>query len=177
LPITVPKGTPELPTLEQGQDAVVEAVRGGFAAAFDMLAPAAGLDLDQGMTGERVAKLIFPKQAIVSLDTVLGEQVSVLGHLIDAEYDNPKRRKRKRLLIKNLGRRLANGGVRLAKPFRRRSTLPVPDMLLDRDTETMERCHREDAEALLGLLPGIQNGNLPPISEGLHYCRAMDTLL
>jgi hypothetical protein len=81
------------------------------------------------------------------------------------------------LAIKNLGRRLAKGGLRLAKPFRRQSVSPVPDMLLDTDTETLERCHREDAEALLGLLPGIQNGNLPPISEGLHYCRAMETLL
>ncbi len=177
LPVTVPKGTPELPTLEQRQEAVVEAVRGGFAAAFDLLAPAAGLDLESGMTGERVAKLVFPTQAIDSVDFVLQEQVSVRGHSIDALYDEPKRRRRKRLAIKNLGRRLAKGGLRLAKPFRRQSVSPVPDMLLDTDTETLERCHREDAEALLGLLPGIQNGNLPPISEGLHYCRAMETLL
>jgi len=172
LPITVPKGTPELSTLEQGQDEVLEAVRGGFAAAFDLLAPAAGLELESGMTGERVAKLVFPKQAIESLDSILGQQVSVPGHLIEASAKEPpsRRLKRKRLAIKNLGRRLA-------KPFRRKSEPPMPDLLLDSATESSERCHREDAQALLGLLPGIQNGNLPPISEGLHYCRAIDTLL
>lgn len=173
LPITVPKGTPELPTLEQGQDQVLEAVRGGFAVAFDLLAPAAGLELEEGMTGERVAKLVFPKQDIQSVEDILGEQVSVQGSSIDST--GYRRRKRKRLAIKNLGRRLAT-------PFRRRrrrSTVPViPDPLLAVDTPlNQERCHRQDAQALLGLLPGIQNGGLPPISEGLHYCRAIDTLL
>ena len=151
---------------------MLEAVRGGFAVAFDLLAPAIGLEIEPGMTGERVAKLIFPKQAIDSVDGILGEQVSVRGHSIEATAgeSSSQRRKRKRLAIKNLGRRLA-------KPFRRKIESPVPDLLLDSTTESEERCHREDAQALLGLLPGIQNGNLPPISQGLHYCRAIDTLL
>lgn len=178
LPITVPKGTPELSTLEQGQDQVLEAVRGGFAVAFDLLAPAAGLELDKGMTGERVAKLIFPKQDVMgSIDGVLGEQVSVRGHSIDGDA-SLRTRKRKRLAIKNLGRRIS-------KPFRlrrrRRRESSISELLLDgasSDMETQEeRCHRQDAQALLGMLPGIQNGNLPPISDGLRFCQAIDTLL
>ena len=171
LPVTVPMGTPELPTLEQGQNEVLEAVRGGFAAAFDILAPAIGLNLGAGMTGERVARLVFPKRAIESLDAILGEQVSVRGHAIGTGelQQKPERTKVKRRVIGNLGRCLA-------RPFRR-SESAVPDMRLESDTESLERCHREDAQALLALLPGIQNGNLPPISQGLHYCRAIDTLL
>jgi predicted patatin/cPLA2 family phospholipase len=44
LPIKVPMGTPELENLEQDEDIVLEAVRGGFAVAFDMLAPIVGLE-------------------------------------------------------------------------------------------------------------------------------------
>jgi len=60
LPLKVPVGTPELATLEQEQTVVVEAVRGGFAAAFDLLAPVVGLKTDESLTGSNVAELVFP---------------------------------------------------------------------------------------------------------------------
>jgi hypothetical protein len=174
LPIIVPTGTPELSTLEQGQDAVLEAVRGGFAVAFDMLAPAAGLNLEKGMTGERVAQLVFPKQANQSLAASLGEQVSVRGHFIGSTSVeelkvNPRRTNRKRLALRNWGRRMS-------KPFRK-EVISVPNMIMDDQVlvEEGERCHQRDAHDLLNLLPGIQNGNLPPLADGLHYCRALDT--
>jgi predicted patatin/cPLA2 family phospholipase len=71
-PLTVPHGTPELPTLEQNPSKVLEAVRGGFAAAFDLLAPAIGITTIDGKTA---AELTFPelgtdpegKQAHISL--------------------------------------------------------------------------------------------------------------
>lgn len=59
-PLKVPATTPELPTLEQDKDAVLEAVQAGFAAAFDVLAPVVGLDT--GLTGMEVSKLVFPKK-------------------------------------------------------------------------------------------------------------------
>lgn len=59
LPIAVPSGTPELATLEKDPEKVLEAVRQGFAAAFDTLAPALGLELDV-LTGTRAAELVFP---------------------------------------------------------------------------------------------------------------------
>ncbi|KAL3934444.1 MAG: hypothetical protein SGBAC_009847 [Bacillariaceae sp.] len=58
LPLKVGKGMPELSTGEQDREAVLGAVRAGFAAAFDMLAPIAGVDL--GLTGDEVSHLIFP---------------------------------------------------------------------------------------------------------------------
>lgn len=59
-PLKVPETTPELAPLEQDKDAVLKAVQGGFAAAFDILAPVVGLDLE--MTGMEVSQLVFPKK-------------------------------------------------------------------------------------------------------------------
>lgn len=81
MPLKVPVGTPELPTLEQNRDAVLEAVRGGFAAAFDVLAPAIGLRFDRSLTGMEVAKAVFPKASRFG-DSVLSEQVRVEGDKI-----------------------------------------------------------------------------------------------
>jgi hypothetical protein len=175
LPIVVPTGTPELSTLEQGQDAVLEAVRGGFAVAFDMLAPVAGLTLQKGMTGERVAQLVFPnRQANQSVAASLGEQVSVRGHFIGSAHgeklnEEPSTTNRKRLAIRKLG-------WHLSKPFRKKA-ISVPDRMMDDQVlvEDGGRCHQRDAHDLLSILPGIQNGNLPPLADGLHYCRALDT--
>lgn len=56
-PFAVPHGTPELATLEQDPQLILDAVRGGFAAAFDLLAPAIGIS---GIDGKRAAALVFP---------------------------------------------------------------------------------------------------------------------
>mmetsp|Transcript_3886 Transcript_3886/g.7769 ORF Transcript_3886/g.7769 Transcript_3886/m.7769 type:complete len:677 (-) Transcript_3886:701-2731(-) len=57
LPIKAVAGTEELATLEQGRAPVVEAVRSGFAAVYDIFAPALSLDIGRG---EDIAKIIFP---------------------------------------------------------------------------------------------------------------------
>jgi len=62
LPIQVPPGTPELATMEQDRDTVLEAVRTGFATAFDLLAPAAGLELGGALDGRKVAEIAFPDE-------------------------------------------------------------------------------------------------------------------
>jgi len=56
-PVQVPPEEAELGTLEQDKDAVLQAVRGGFSAAFDILAPIVGL---QGISGQEASKLVFP---------------------------------------------------------------------------------------------------------------------
>jgi hypothetical protein len=93
LPIKVPLGTPELPPLENNKDAVLEAVRGGFSAAFDILAPIVGLDMD--MTGEQAAELVFPDddETVPSCKkTLLRTKLYVPGHVI-AEASRPMVRK------------------------------------------------------------------------------------
>lgn len=68
LPLKVPEGTPEISTVEQDRKAVLQAVRSGYAAAFDLLAPIVGVDL--GLTGDEVSHLIFPTMpARVHYDT------------------------------------------------------------------------------------------------------------
>ena len=62
LPIVTPQEAPELHTLEQDKDEVIQAVRNGYAAAFDMLAPIVGVTLDSKMNGKRMAELMFPTQ-------------------------------------------------------------------------------------------------------------------
>jgi hypothetical protein len=57
LPIQVPPEQKELWTLEQDKDAVLEAVRGGFSAAFDILAPIVGV---KDISGADASKLVFP---------------------------------------------------------------------------------------------------------------------
>lgn len=82
LPIKVPIGTKELPTLEQERDAVGTAVREGFAAAFDLLAPAIGLQLADGLTGADVANLVFPVDLPIDEQHVLEHQLRVKGETI-----------------------------------------------------------------------------------------------
>jgi hypothetical protein len=90
LPIKVSKGTPELPTLETDKDAVLAAVRGGFSAAFDLLAPAIGLEL--GLTGEQAAKLVFPNDSESSApgvdlsQQILQTKVRVTGDAIGDDW-------------------------------------------------------------------------------------------
>ena len=57
LPVQVPPEQAELGTLEQDKDAVLEAVRGGFSAAFDILAPIVGLE---DISGNDASRLVFP---------------------------------------------------------------------------------------------------------------------
>lgn len=57
LPIQVPPEQKELGTLEQDKDAVLGAVRGGFSAAFDILAPIVGV---KDISGADASKLVFP---------------------------------------------------------------------------------------------------------------------
>ncbi|CAB9496200.1 Patatin-like phospholipase [Seminavis robusta] len=87
LPLKVPFGTPELKTLEQEKDTVREAVKGGFAAAFDLLAPAIGLNTHHHLTGAEVAALIFPKKAGMLDEIILREKLRIDGvHIEHREH-------------------------------------------------------------------------------------------
>ena len=68
LPVAVPRNTPELPTLENDPVRVLEAVRQGFAAAYNVFAPALGLD-NPGMDGMATARELFPDELLQSSTT------------------------------------------------------------------------------------------------------------
>jgi hypothetical protein len=95
---------------------VLQAVRDGYAVAFDLLAPIAGLDLESlNMTGGRVAELVFPDQnGLGATDVVLGSQILVKGEEIT------QNQKRKRIGIPEWLMRRKGGSTlrKLANLFR-----------------------------------------------------------
>jgi len=179
LPITLPFGTPELPTLSQDKQEVLKAVRHGYAAAFDILAPIAGLPFDSTtIPGERVAELLFPdgeddvdvlnkpvkvKPSYISRDKVSGERI---------EDEDSKRLSFAAWVIgKREERRLAQQKIAshpdgaLARTVERRSSLfHESDQYVRDDSNTLEWL---ETEALLAALPGFRGGRLEHIAESL----------
>lgn len=163
LPITVPRGTKELPTLEQGKDEVLEAVRGGFAAAFDLLAPAVGLNL--GVSGLRVAELVFPKMEFPEAE-ILAQPCIIHGMPIDAPAPAPIDPKPKNANV--LSGVFDEVAMYIKK--RRYAQEPAPQPLRSRKVDGT--CHRQDAHILLMELPGIQSGRNEALADGLRFTRA-----
>jgi hypothetical protein len=77
LPLKVPLGTTELATLEQDRTTVIQAIREGFAAAFDLFAPAIGVQIPGNLSGMQIAEIVFPNSMLD--DQVLERQVRVRG--------------------------------------------------------------------------------------------------
>mmetsp|Transcript_4507 Transcript_4507/g.6465 ORF Transcript_4507/g.6465 Transcript_4507/m.6465 type:complete len:172 (+) Transcript_4507:616-1131(+) len=164
----VPKGTKEMSTLEQGQREVVMAVRSGFAAAYDLLAPAIGVDQGINMTGARVAELVFPYTNETN-QVVHEEQHKV--H--DNATHTKETKKRKRDTIRRVTRRIKNSKL-LSKKGKDDIEINVTSSRsgLVSINSTLSYIHdQRDAVALLSLLPGIQSGQIPNLSEGLHFVR------
>jgi len=147
LPVQVPPTTPELGSLEQDKDAVLEAVRGGYSAAFDLLAPIVGLRPELlDVSGCEVAKLVFPDfgseqkdELVPNLDNILLQtKVHVPGDpLLDGSNDDD---------------------TRLSTPMsaaRKPSSNQNPDTTL--------------SHTLLSALPGFQGGRLHHLSKGLRH--------
>ncbi|KAL3926618.1 MAG: hypothetical protein SGBAC_013403 [Bacillariaceae sp.] len=176
LPMKVHSSIPELATLEQDKDAVLEAVRSGFAAAFDILAPVVGLDLD--LSGAEVSKFVFPRKsedvqaaAISEEDLelederILNTQLVVPGAAIpsfvrvstdtqDLESINIPRRRGKRQRIRSMVLRIVK--------WKRKNKQPAPSVgwsdldlaQLDEPASTASSSS-EMAETLLKSLPGL----------------------
>jgi len=156
LPLKVPLGTPELSPLEQGREEVLEAVRGGYAAAFDLLAPALGLELHSDFTGDAVAKLVFPDACIYD-GSVLEGQLRINGDSIDGSIISDPARRRKRDAIA----RVVKFVLRRKNPNHSSSeqvTVSLPS---------------DHSDVLLSLLPGFKSGNLAHLAEGLRRARTM----
>jgi hypothetical protein len=168
LPLKVPKGTPELSTLEQDKDEVLAAVRSGFSAAFDLLAPAIGLKFD--LTGDQAAQLVFPKVEGGARDGSehLQTKVRVPGETIptgsssstvnDASASWSSSTEDSPLALRP---RKLNGVHQVSRAF------------VVRKPELPEFGH---AETLLASLPGFKQGRLGHLAKGLWYSSAGEKL-
>jgi predicted acylesterase/phospholipase RssA len=162
LPLKVPLGTPELSTLEQDRDEVLKAVRGGFAAAFDLLAPAIELELGGNITGEDVAKLIFPEGSMHDETEILEKQISLEGDEIQVPIygadEKPERRRRSRKL---------DVVIRIVNRLRRRkgNSYEVTPPLLNTEADVPD----DLVQQLLSVLPGLQGGKMK------HFARSLET--
>ncbi len=142
LPLSVPAGTPELSTLSVDTMEVLTAVKGGFAVAFDLLAPCTGIELDSHLNGERVAELLFAANGTKSTKDILRDPVSVAGDLIKDQHDQD-----------TMSAMISNNEV------------------LVKMTETSNEtpCAIKDSVNLLGILPGFQNGKMVSLAGELQY--------
>lgn len=203
LPITLPIGTPELPTLSQDREEVLKAVRHGYgklhssmlqnfqyrtfdsfsnrlnnnaAAAFDMLAPIAGLPFDsKTVPGEKVAEILFPGGDDDIAD-VLKKPVKIKPSYIGADIEVIKElKKRERFAAWVRGKREAKRKAQeevashpqgaLAKMIERRSSgYHESDQYVRDASNTLEWL---ETEALLAALPGFRKGKLDHIAETL----------
>jgi predicted patatin/cPLA2 family phospholipase len=168
LPLKVPVGTPELPPLENRRDEVLEAVRGGYAAAFDLLAPAIGLELSADLTGEQVAKLVFPDANNKKNDgtSLLEFRVQVDGDGIGTIRETTPNRRRKRDAVGRVVKFILRTNRKKA------GLLPQPR----RENEPSTNDSDDDGDSsdiLLSMLPGFQAGKMSHLAEGLRSTRTM----
>jgi hypothetical protein len=168
LPVICKANTPELPALTQEKEEVVSAVRDGYIAAFDMLAPfAQGLKFDpKTVDTRRIAELVFPITDDGDED-VLGTQVQVKGEIIEEYEQDERRRKRFANWIaqKRRQRKKSNSKI-LRNPFRR-AVVEAEREDPARVGGTEDELDWLEAEALLAALPGFQSGKLTHLAGGL----------
>ena len=172
LPIAVPEGTPELKTLEQSEEEVLYAVRSGFAAAYNILAPALGLEIE-GLDGKRVAELVFRKITQTSLHQpkkIEGEPVAQDHyHHLETRKHEKRQRRFKRFL------RAEECAVSDEAPTD--DTICRKVISLNSHKMPSEPCPKRDARTLLALLPGLQSGRLAPLAEGLKHHKNAEKLM
>lgn len=170
LPVVLPAGTPELPNLTQEKDEVLSAVRNGYAAAFDMLAPVAGLEFDPStVDSKRVAELLFPKRDDEDM-YVLGNPIQVKGEVIEKKYEQEQQKEKSRFIawIREKRNKRKQQNKALQNPIR---SIAVKVEEEFPDTKQYVRDDSLDwleAEALLAALPGFQQGRLSHLSVGLR---------
>ncbi len=171
LPINLPFGSPELPTLCQDKDEVIRAVRDGYAAAFDILAPIAGLPFDsKTLTGEKVAKILFPDgdDDISVLDRPVRIRSSYIGmgdeeekRLSFASWITKKREARRKAKDEIASH---PNGILARRMQRKTSLFHETDQYVRDGSDTLEYI---ETEALLAALPGFRGGRLNHIADNL----------
>lgn len=171
LPITLPFGTPELPALCQDKDDVLMAVRNGYAAAFDVLAPIAGLPFDsKTISGEKVAKILFPDGD--DDVAILNKPVKIKPSYIGEGEEETKRRSfaawvtRKREAKRQNKYEIAShpDGILARRVKLKSSSFHETDQYVRDGSNTLEYI---ETEALLAALPGFRGGRLDHIADSL----------
>lgn len=139
LPVQVPASKQELGTLEQGRSAVLEAVRSGYSAAFDQLAPLVG-GLE-AISGDEAAELIFP-DILLTEDSLESPEVDS-----DTKIDS-------RWLLDN----------KLQVPGE-----PIQGEAFGGEfyEDLIDRCF--ESKKLFDQLPGFQHGHFAHLSKGIRY--------
>ena len=153
--------------LPQDKDEVLKSVRIGYAAAFDVLAPLAGLPFDsRTISGQRVAEVLFPSTDDAD---VLEQSVRVASSYIDDEEASKRRSfaawiMRKRQAKKRDQDQIDSdpSGLRSLSFRRRTASFVESDQYLRDDMNTLEYI---ETEALLAALPGFSGGRLDHIAE------------
>ena len=170
LPITLPFGSPELPTLCQGKDEVIRAVRDGYAAAFDVLAPIAGLPFDcKTISGEKVAKILFPDgdddisvlKPVKIKSSYIGEGDEEAKRISFAAWITTKREARRKSKDEIVSH---PDGILARRVQRRTSLFHETDQYVRDGSDTLEYI---ETEALLAALPGFRGGRLDHIADNL----------
>lgn len=156
MPLRVPRGHKELPTLEQGKDAVLEAVRGGFATAFDSLSSIVGLDHIAGMDA---ARLVFPDDEESDDAAILGSVMQVPGE----EIPEPALQQMTAASSEN---HFVDNYMNDPFDFARvvQNSFPRSKGLVDELIADEDLSHH----TLLAILPGFQGGRFGHLSRGLR---------
>ena len=171
LPITLPFGTPELPTLSQDKEEVIKGLRNGYAAAYDILAPIADIPFDsKTIPGHKVAQILFPDGD--DDVAILNKPVKIKSSYIGEGEEEAKRRSFAAWITrKRDARRKRKNEVEshpnglLARQLQRRTESFVEtDQYVRDDGNTLEYI---ETEALLAALPGFSGGRLDHIAENL----------
>jgi len=151
LPVSVPPGTPELSVLSVETDEVLEAVQKGFAAAFDLLAPITGIQLDSHLNGQRVAELIFSADATITKDGILENPVAISGDPIVADD-----------ISDNVRDHEVNTNSYPPRDFFNHTF----DLNFSSDYDFP--CPKQDSASLMTTLPGFSDGKMGSLSRGLY---------
>jgi len=177
-PVVLPQGATELSTVSTDHGEVLNAVRSGFATAFELLAPAAGFDLnsfsnsvtsDNKTVAQQIAEMVFPDNSPHELDpeVVLQLQLEVKGEAIpEKELKRDLKRFRQWMQRRSQGMSQNKRIMKLAGltsgVFRRRHQNRM--VLYGESAIIMDL----DQRALLKHLPGFKEGKLSHLSKNLR---------
>eukprot|EP00584_Thalassiosira_punctigera_P007455 CAMPEP_0172541112 /NCGR_PEP_ID=MMETSP1067-20121228/11977_1 /TAXON_ID=265564 ORGANISM="Thalassiosira punctigera, Strain Tpunct2005C2" /NCGR_SAMPLE_ID=MMETSP1067 /ASSEMBLY_ACC=CAM_ASM_000444 /LENGTH=962 /DNA_ID=CAMNT_0013327089 /DNA_START=189 /DNA_END=3077 /DNA_ORIENTATION=+ len=182
LPVAVPADVPELSTLSSDRDDILAAMRSGFAAAYDALAPVVGLEAGGGggpdsLDGTRVAELVFPDvdaphESVLEKQLLAGEKLGGRAGVAAAEEEEVVRSEGAADAGSSPASHARDTGLRRLLPTGRASRSaepsndPAPAEALTPPATTEPPAQHEDT--MFSFLPGVQLGTLPMVAERLQ---------